>query len=238
MRGELHRAVGGGGRGWRRRHRRRFRRGSWRRRWFGKRNRGIGGRVLSSGRATGLALRAASGTGMSRHVGRNPALSSLRAAPATPTRRHPPEMRTTPLSARSRHRLRRWSHRHSRQPDIRRHGRWIGRPQQARRRLQQEHPRHRHKGNAPSSRPANPETIHTELSAQRGSFVPMRTLVWGNGHPCERLVLFPSSGLRTVNSCLRKKLSEDGCPFPPLNQPPDAAPRCPATGRRPSLPGS
>jgi len=99
-----------------------------------------------------------------RAQGRGPALSSLRAAPATPTRRHPPERRLNRLCPSLRRLLERRSHRDSRQPHIRRYRRGSWRPQQARRSLKRKQPRYGHKDHPPSYRPTNPETGHAQLS--------------------------------------------------------------------------
>ena len=180
MRRKLHRAVIGRGGRW-----------SWFRRGFGTRERDdfgrrdgcrdrrIGGRVLSPGGGGRLVLRSSSGTGLERFPLRGLALRSLRTAPATPTRHHPPDVSLGAwlgASVRSWTAKRRRDHRirtsfHARQAN-------VSRKRIRRRRLQEAGPnpkRQQQYGNSKerqsSLRPTDPDT-HPWLSPQLWNVFP------------------------------------------------------------------
>jgi hypothetical protein len=172
VRRKLHRPVVG-----RRRGGSGFRRGfgtCWRDhfgRRDGFRDRPGGGRVLSSGRGARLVLRASSGGGTMRSAPRSLPLRSLRTAPITPTRHHPPE---TPLSPWVRASARSPASRgprsprgrssfHLRQPNVGGKRSRRRRLQKARCNPQREQHRRDPKDRQPSLRPPDPDT-HPPLS--------------------------------------------------------------------------
>ena len=180
MRRKLHRPVVGGrwsrrGFGWRS--------WSWGRDFFGwrdgRRDRGSGGRVLSPGGGARLVLRAAPGAGTMRPQFRSLALRSLRTAPNTTTRHHPPDIphwptvcsSTSKSSPRPPSSTRFRGSFNPRQPN-------VGGKRSRRRRLQQARcnpQRKQHhddpKERQPSSRPPDPDT-HPPLSAGVGDVSP------------------------------------------------------------------
>ena len=172
MRRKLHRPVVGGrwgGSGFRRGFR------GWRSDDFGRkdwcRDRRIGGRVLLSGGGGRLVLRASSGTGLERFLLRGLALRSLRTAPATPTRHHPPDVpfglwlrasvrnqvSPAPRNPRSRSSFNPWQANIGGKRSRRR------RLQKARRNSQRKQHRGDPKDRQPSLRPPDPDT-HPSLS--------------------------------------------------------------------------
>lgn len=183
VRGELLRPVAGwgrrGGRGWS--DFRLGRRGRRDRCGFGR----YGGRVLSPGGGTRLALRAASGRGIGRTAGWSAPLSSLRASPTTPTRHHPPEIPSRTTTFRRSHSFR------PRQPDVSRQRRRSGRLQHPRRRSQRQQGDSRNEKSLARPNPANPKIAHLKQSSRSEEFAPRNAPDGGgSGYPCERLVLF------------------------------------------------
>jgi hypothetical protein len=163
----------------------------------------IGGRVLSPGGGTRLVLRAAPGTGTMRWAFRGLALRSLRTAPTTPTRHHPPETRPIPSNPPPGSRLRfrgPSSFTKSRCGSFKARQTYVGRQRRRRRRRQQAWCNPQRKQNAsrghehyPSLRPANSDS-HPCTSPQPWNVSP-EAIAGRVGHPSERLVLFRQSNL-------------------------------------------
>ena len=222
VRGELLRAVAGrgrrGGRG--RSDFRLGRRGRRDRCGFGRR----GGRVLSSGGGTRLALRAASRRGIGRTAGWSAPLSSLRASPTTPTRHHPPEIpsRTTspdrsvsrPGSGSAGSRRPLVQSFEGRQTHICRQQRRSGRLQQPRRSSQREQGDSRNEKSLASPNPANPEIAHLKQSSRSEEFAPRSASdEEGPGAPPNGLYFFgdsSSDGRRRFT----EKVERGGVPGP------------------------
>ncbi len=138
----------------------------WDRGW----DRGIGGRVLSSDGGARLVLRASSGEGTMRPALRSLPLRSLRTAPTTPIRHHPPDIPRRSITGLSTSRsspsvpiLIRSHSFYLRQPNVSWKGRRRRRFQKAWRDPQRKQHRSDPKERQPSLRPPDPDT-HPPLS--------------------------------------------------------------------------
>ncbi len=186
------------------------------------RDRRSGGRVLSPGGGARLVLRAASGAGTLRLALRSLALRSLRTAPTTPTRHHPPETRPIPSNPPSEPRPRSRglssftkSRRGSfsvRQTNVGGKRRWRRRRQQAwgdPKRQQNSSRGHEHH---PSLRPPDPDT-HPRLSLCPQVVSP-ETMAGRVGRPSERFALFGTDHSTREDQPKGRKCERGGAPNP------------------------